>query len=196
MGRTDEEARRRTEALGVRLWDWSRVGRVAAWVLAAGLLVGTALFVLIEFEVTIPPFEPPASADLVDRIQEGFRQFRENVWPQDLAQRLAYMVSFAALPVVGAALRRFFGLQEVRASMVAGALGMDAAPEDRVAAMSMRAAANQFGYLLGAALGGVALAAGGFSALGTAFSALFVLGAALHVAPRLAPEPAAAEMAG
>ena len=46
-------------------------------------------------------------------------------------------------------------------SMVASALGMDAAPQDRVAVMSMRAAANQFGYLLGAAAGGLALAARG-----------------------------------
>jgi len=49
-------------------------------------------------------------------------------------------------------------------SMIASALGMDAAPQDRVAAMSMRAAANQFGYLLGAATGGLALAAAGFHA--------------------------------
>ena len=49
-------------------------------------------------------------------------------------------------------------------SMVASALGMDAAPQDRVAMMSMRAAANQFGYLLGAATGGLALAAAGFPA--------------------------------
>jgi predicted MFS family arabinose efflux permease len=73
---------------------------------------------------------------------------------------------------------------------------MDSAPDDKVTVMSLRAAANQFGYLLGAALGGIALAAGGFAAVGTGFSALFILGAALHVAPRLAPEPTAAEVAG
>jgi len=44
-------------------------------------------------------------------------------------------------------------------SMIASALGMDTAPQDRVAVMSMRAAANQFGYLLGAASDGLALAA-------------------------------------
>jgi predicted MFS family arabinose efflux permease len=49
----------------------------------------------------------------------------------------------------------------------------------------MRAAANQFGYLLGAALGGIALAAGGFGAVGAAFCALLVLGAAVHVAPEV-----------
>jgi predicted MFS family arabinose efflux permease len=60
--------------------------------------------------------------------------------------------------------------------------------------MSMRAAANQFGYLLGAGAGGLPLAAGGFGALGATFAGLFVLGAMLHVAPRIAaPEPRAAE---
>jgi predicted MFS family arabinose efflux permease len=80
-------------------------------------------------------------------------------------------------------------------SVIASGLGMDSAPDDRVTVMSMRAAANQFGYLLGAALGGLALAAGGFPALGTTFSALFVLGAVLHLVPRIAAERSAAPMA-
>jgi predicted MFS family arabinose efflux permease len=79
-------------------------------------------------------------------------------------------------------------------SVIASGLGMESAPDDRVTVMSMRAAANQFGYLLGAALGGLALAAGGFAAVGTAFSALFIVGAALHLSPRIAAEPNAAEM--
>ena len=79
-------------------------------------------------------------------------------------------------------------------SVIASGLGMESAPDDKVTVMSMRAAANQFGYLLGAALGGLALAAGGFAALGATFSGLFVLGAVLHLAPRIAAEPAGAEM--
>ena len=59
-------------------------------------------------------------------------------------------------------------------SMVASSTGMDAAPEDKLTVMAMRAAANQFGYLLGAATGGLALAVGGFPALGVALSAMFV----------------------
>jgi predicted MFS family arabinose efflux permease len=78
-------------------------------------------------------------------------------------------------------------------SVIASGLGMDSAPDDKLTVMSMRAAANQFGYLLGAALGGLALAAGGFAALGTTFSALFVLGAALHLGPRIGAEPSAVE---
>jgi len=69
-------------------------------------------------------------------------------------------------------------------SMTASAVGMGNAPDDRVAAMSMRAAANQLGYLLGAASGGLALAVGGFSALGVTLAALFASAALVH-APSL-----------
>jgi predicted MFS family arabinose efflux permease len=57
---------------------------------------------------------------------------------------------------------------------------MDKAPEDRVAVMSLRAAANQLGYLLGAAVGGLALTLGGFSALGLTLAALFAAAALIH----------------
>jgi predicted MFS family arabinose efflux permease len=65
-------------------------------------------------------------------------------------------------------------------SMLASSLGMDTAPEDKLAVMAMRAAANQLGYLLGAAVGGAALALGGFSALGLALATVFAAGAAIH----------------
>jgi predicted MFS family arabinose efflux permease len=71
-------------------------------------------------------------------------------------------------------------------SMVANALGMEAAPRDRVAVMSMRAAANQFGYLLGAAAGGIALAAAGFAGLGVALGCMFATAAVVHL-PSLVP---------
>jgi MFS transporter, DHA1 family, inner membrane transport protein len=79
-------------------------------------------------------------------------------------------------------------------AMVASALGMDAAPEDKVAVMSMRAAANQFGYLLGAAVGGVALAVAGFAGLGAALAGMFLAGALIH-APALVvpPDPVSQE---
>ena len=71
--------------------------------------------------------------------------------------------------------------------MIASALGMDAAPEDKVAVMSMRAAANQFGYLLGAAVGGAALAVGGFAGLGAALAGMFLAAALIHSAPLVVP---------
>jgi predicted MFS family arabinose efflux permease len=78
-------------------------------------------------------------------------------------------------------------------SMVASQLGMDTGRGDNVGVMSLRAAANQFGYLLGAAVGGAAVAAGGFSAFGVVLAAMFAISAAAHAGirqPELAPAPA------
>jgi MFS transporter, DHA1 family, inner membrane transport protein len=90
-------------------------------------------------------------------------------------QSAAVLALGALRPGVGVtlALLALMAFVNGQRTMVAGALGMDAAPEDRVAAMSMRAAANQFGYLLGAAAGGLALGLGGFPALGLTLAALY-----------------------
>jgi len=76
-------------------------------------------------------------------------------------------------------------------TMVASALGMDSASDDRVAVMSLRAAANQFGYLLGAGAGGLALALGGFAAVGVTFSVMFLCTVAIHSMPALGRAPVA-----
>jgi predicted MFS family arabinose efflux permease len=68
-------------------------------------------------------------------------------------------------------------------SMVASALGMGTAPEDKVAVMALRAAANQFGYLLAAAAGGLALAVAGFAGLGAVFAAMFAAAVLVHLRP-------------
>jgi DHA1 family inner membrane transport protein len=66
---------------------------------------------------------------------------------------------------------------------VAGsALGLQSAGERRLPAMGVRAATGQFGYLIGAAVGGIALAAGGYELLGVSLSALFALGTVPHLA--------------
>ena len=70
-------------------------------------------------------------------------------------------------------------------AIAGSAFGLDAAPEHKVALMSIRAAATQFGYLVGAGLGGLALAAGGYSLLGVVLATLF----ALAVLPYLCVTP-------
>jgi predicted MFS family arabinose efflux permease len=65
---------------------------------------------------------------------------------------------------------------------VAGsALALQSAGERRLAAMGVRAATAQFGYLLGAAVGGAALAAGGYELLAISLAALFALGTVPHL---------------
>jgi predicted MFS family arabinose efflux permease len=62
------------------------------------------------------------------------------------------------------------------------AAGLQVAPGEEVAVMSIRAAAMQLGIVIGAALGGAALAAGGYALLGAVLSILFAAGAAPHLA--------------
>lgn len=66
-------------------------------------------------------------------------------------------------------------------TLAGSARGLDLAPVLRLGVTGVRTAALQFGSFVGAAVGGVALAAGGFTALGLAFAALFVLAAIPHV---------------
>jgi predicted MFS family arabinose efflux permease len=99
-----------------------------------------------------------------------------------LFQAAAVLVLGAIRPAIGVSLAVLAVMAFANGwrSMLAGALGMDAAPEDKLAVMSMRAAANQFGYLLGAAAGGLALEAGGFAGLGAALAGAFVAATLVH----------------
>src|SRR5262245_38821668 len=55
-------------------------------------------------------------------------------------------------------------------------------PERRLATMGIRAATGQFGYLVGAGVGGAALATGGYPLLGLTLAGLFAAGASPHLA--------------
>jgi MFS transporter, DHA1 family, inner membrane transport protein len=72
-------------------------------------------------------------------------------------------------------------------TLAGSARGLDLAPELRLGVTGVRTAALQLGYFLGAAVGGLALATGGYTALGVAFAALFVGAAVPHLLPH-APE--------
>jgi predicted MFS family arabinose efflux permease len=65
-------------------------------------------------------------------------------------------------------------------TIVGSALGLEVCARRQVFAMRIRAAATQFGYLFGAVLGGLALAIGGYAALGATFAVLFGLAAIPH----------------
>jgi len=108
------------------------------------------------------------------------------------AQGLAVVILGAVRPTaaITLAVLAFMAFVNGWRSMIASALGMDTVPEDKIAVMSMRAAANQFGYLLGAVAGGLALALGGFAGFGVALAGLFAAAAVIHgfhLVPRRAP---------
>ena len=68
-------------------------------------------------------------------------------------------------------------------TLAGSARGLELGPRVRLGVTGVRTAALQLGYFVGAAIGGVALALGGFGALGIAFSGLFVAAAVPHVVP-------------
>ena len=74
-------------------------------------------------------------------------------------------------------------------SLLGNAVALRLAPEHRVAAMAVRAAANQLGYFVGAGIGGAALRAAGYPGLGLVFAALFVVGALMLVERVPTPPP-------
>jgi DHA1 family inner membrane transport protein len=66
-------------------------------------------------------------------------------------------------------------------TLAGSTLGLAAAPQQKLAVMGLRAAATHFGYLLGGALGGLALTLGGYEAIGWTLAVLFVAALAPHV---------------
>jgi predicted MFS family arabinose efflux permease len=74
-------------------------------------------------------------------------------------------------------------------TLAGGARGLDLAQDLRLGVTGVRTAALQLGYFVGAAVGGVALAVGGYTALGLAFAALFVGAAVPHALPQAAESP-------
>jgi predicted MFS family arabinose efflux permease len=66
-------------------------------------------------------------------------------------------------------------------TMAGSAFGLEAAPEARVAITRVRAAALQFGYLIGTAVGSVALAAAGYAGFGLAMAVMFALATIPHL---------------
>jgi predicted MFS family arabinose efflux permease len=71
-------------------------------------------------------------------------------------------------------------------TLAGSARGLDLAPELRLGVTGVRTASLQFGYFVGAAVGGAALAIGGYTTLGLVFSALFVGATVPHLFPAAA----------
>jgi MFS transporter, DHA1 family, inner membrane transport protein len=74
-------------------------------------------------------------------------------------------------------------------TLAGSAAALDLAPELRLGVTGVRTAALQGGYFVGAAVGGAALALGGYAALGLTMAALFVGAAAPHLLPARPESP-------
>lgn len=115
----------------------------------------------------------------------AFRRFVDRE-PERLLVALA--IALAAMTVLFGALRpslvvstAFFSAAAFAAgarTFISSAFGLAAPAELRPGAMAMRAGSMQFGYFAGSFTGGLALALGGYPALGSALGVLFLAAAA------------------
>lgn len=110
-----------------------------------------------------------------------------------LAAAVAIAVVGAVRPSVWFSLASFSALSFIAGgrTLAGSARGLELAPELRLGVTGVRAAAIQFGYFVGAAVGGAALASGGYAAMGFAFAGLFVGAAIPHLVPGQVGAPAA-----
>jgi predicted MFS family arabinose efflux permease len=116
-------------------------------------------------------------------------------WVDAYSRRLLVALAISAAATVavlyGVRLGAWFTVAAFAAlSFIAGgrtlagsARGLGLAPELRLGVTGVRTAALQSGYFVGAALGGLALAGWGYSAVGLAFAILFVGAAVPHLVP-------------
>ena len=108
-----------------------------------------------------------------------------------LSAAVAVTVLYAARPSVWFTIAAFALLSFIAGgrTLAGSARGLGLAPELRLGVTGVRTAALQSGYFVGAAVGGAALAAGGYEMLGLAFAALFVGAAVPHVWPTATEAP-------
>jgi predicted MFS family arabinose efflux permease len=143
----------------------------------AGLLLGTAALAALPGNVLARPWLSGHARELL--VVLGLAAALLTVLFGTVRPSPAASTGILALLVLVACTRTVAG----------SALALQSSGDRRLAAMGVRAATGQFGYLLGAAVGGAALAAGGYELLAFALAALFALGTVPHLARIVVPAP-------
>lgn len=102
-----------------------------------------------------------------------------------VAAAATVIVLYAVRPSVWFTIAAFAVLSFIAGgrTLAGSARGLGLAPEVRLGVTGVRTAALQSGYFVGAAVGGVALAASGYSMVGAAFAVLFLGAAIPHLVP-------------
>lgn len=174
---------------GVVRWSMGELLAFSGW---AGTLVYVGALLVDTYDLSIAATGVALGFGALVYVP-GNLLFRR--WIDAYSRRLlvALAISAAATVVVLYALRPsvWFTIAAFAAlSFIAGgrtlagsARGLGLAPELRLGVTGVRTAALQSGYFVGAAVGGIALASGGYSLVGIAFAALFVGAAIPHLVP-------------
>ena len=167
----------------VAAWAFGELFAVAAW---GGTLVFSGALFIDSYGASTATVGVVLAAGAAAYFPGSFlvrRNLDDAVRPLLIGLALALAVGVAAFGTVrpgivfSAALFALLVFLAGGRTLAGSAIGLDAAPAHKMAIASMRAAATQFGYLLGAGVAGVALAAGGYPALGLTQAAMFTAAA-------------------
>jgi hypothetical protein len=111
-------ARRREEAVMDRL-AWPTAIKVVVGIMVAGLVAGTVLLLVLNFELTGARPEP--TGEFIDDVIAGF-EWDTARWPVDLADSALFAIGFAALGLLGPLLSRLVGRGDSRGPILTGTL--------------------------------------------------------------------------
>jgi predicted MFS family arabinose efflux permease len=174
---------------GVLRWSTGELLAFSGW---AGALVYVGALLVDSYDLSIAATGLALGFGALIYVP-GNLLFRR--WVDAYSRRLLVVLAFSAAAAVAVLytvrLSVWFTVAAFAAlSFIAGgrtlagsARGLGLAPELRLGVTGVRTAALQSGYFVGAAVGGIALAGSGYSAVGLTFAALFVGAAIPHLVP-------------
>lgn len=171
---------------GARSWAIGELAAFAAW---AGTLVYAGAFFIESYDVSVGMTGLILGLGAVFYLPGnslGRRLLRRGTGSLSVGFALAAAVGVAIFAVVDAGVVFSVVVFSVAVFFAAGrtiagaAMGLEIADGRRLAAMSVRTAASQFGYLVGSAVGGLLLGTFGFAGIGWGFGLLFALAAIIH----------------
>jgi predicted MFS family arabinose efflux permease len=174
---------------GVRRWSIGELFAFSGW---AGALVYVGALLVESYDLSIAATGVALGFGALVYVPGNFL-FRRWVDAHGRALLVALALSAAVTVALLGAVRTSLWVSLVLFSLlcfIAGgrtlagsARGLGLAQELRLGVTGVRTAAIQSGYFVGAAIGGIALATGGYALLGAAFAGLFVAAALPHLLP-------------
>jgi DHA1 family inner membrane transport protein len=174
---------------GVKRWSIGELFAFSGW---AGALVYVGALLVESYDLSIAATGLALGFGALVYVPGNFL-FRRWVDAHGRALLVALALSAAVTVALLGALRPSLWVSLVLFSLlcfIAGgrtlagsARGLGLAQELRLGVTGVRTAAIQSGYFVGAAVGGIALATGGYGLLGAAFAGLFVAAAIPHLLP-------------
>lgn len=174
-------------APGTRGWAFGELLAFASW---GGILVYSGALVVESYGASVAQAGLALAALAVAYLSGSlfFRRFageRARLLLIGLGLAAAGSVALLGSARLGlwhsAAVLALLGFIGAGRSLAGGVFGLRGDAARRFAIMSIRASVIQFGYLIGAGLGGVALAFGGYGLLGLVLAGGFVLAVTPHV---------------